>query len=399
MENSGIKAKIAMLNLMQFAALGAWLPTIGSYVKQGTSTLSTMNNGDLHVAAILALPALVSLFMPVFMGRVADKWIQAQRLMSLCHICAAGLLFAASFMVKFPLFYCMMALALMFYMPTIALNNSVAYNALYAEEMDPVKHFPALRIWGYVGFLTAMWTTDLLGASDDVMQLWIAAGLSIITAFVAFDMPSCHIRPVDSEQEAAGTEYSVFAMFKRKNTAVFFICAMLLAMLLKTVDVMPSGIESRISDPTILISIHLLAACFAVIFIPSILRSFGIRVIAIVSLLACALSIYFLSGRGFLTGAWSLVAGMALFGIAAELFNVAGSLFVWMRCPSNMNSRAQGLFMMMTSGLGVACGTLVAYLVSGTGAGLQGCWYIFALCAVCLAVAFPFLYKSSRRRA
>lgn len=398
MENSGIKAKIAVLNLMQFAALGAWLPTIGSYIKLGKSTLSTMENGDLHVAAILTLPALASLLMPVFMGRVADKWIQAQRFMAFCHICAAGLLFAASFMVKFPLFYCMMALAMMFYMPTIALNNSVAYNALFTEELDPVKHFPALRIWGYVGFLTAMWTTDILGAMDDVIPLWIAAGLSVITAFMAFDMPSCHIKPVSLEKGTSSEGHSVFALFQRKNMVVFFISATLLAMLLKIGDVTASGLQSTIADPAILMSINLLAACFAVLLIPSILRKFGIRVIAVVSLLSCALSFYFFSGNGFLSGTWSLVAGMALFGIASELFNVAGALFVWMRCPSNMNSRAQGLFMMMTSGLGVGCGTLLAYLLSGTEAGLQGCWYIFALCALCLAAAFPFLYKSSRRR-
>lgn len=399
MENTGIKAKIAILSFLQFAVLGAWLPSIDSYLKLGKSTLSTLENGDMHVAAILALPAIVSLFMPVLIGAVADKFIQAQKLMGICHILAAGFLFAATFMVKFPFFYCMMALAMMFYMPTIALNNSVSFNALNVEEMDPAKHFPVVRVWGFVGFLAAMWTTDLLGATAEDIQLWIAAGLGAITAFTAMAMPSCHIGPVKNKQSTASvSQVSVFAIFKRRKTVVFFISAMLLSLLLRIANVMSAGCEGGFKDPSILITITLMTAFVAVLFIPTVLRRFGIRPIAVVSMLACALSICFFSGRGFLDGKLGLVCGVVMFGIASEVFAVAGSLFVWQQSPSEVNSRAQGLFMMITSGLGVGCGSLIAYMLSGAECGLQGYWYIFALCALCLAVAFPIFYRGGLRR-
>lgn len=398
MENTGIKAKIAILSFLQFAVLGAWLPTIGSYLKLGKSTLSTMENGDMHVAVILALPALVSLFMPVLIGKVADKWIQAQRLMFLCHILAAGFMFAASFMVKFPMFCCMMALAMMFYMPTIALNNAVAYNALHMEEMDPAKHYPQVRIWGYVGFHSAMWAVDILGVGAEDIQLWIAAGLSVITAFSAAAMPSCPVKPFGSAQASASkSARGVFAMFGRRRMAVVLVFAMLLSLLLRLDVVMANGYQSAFTDHSLLISISLLSSLCAVLLIPFVFRRFGIRPVAVATMLACALSFYFLGGKGFLGGTWGLVAGVVLFGMASEVFSVTGSLYVWRECHSNMNSSSQGLFMTMTTGLGVCCGTLVACLLGGTECGLQGYWYIFALCAVCLAVSFPIFYKGGLR--
>lgn len=399
MENSGIKAKIAILSFLQFAVLGAWLPTIASYVKLGKSTLSTLENGDMHVAAILAIPAIVSVIMPVLAGIVADKWIQAQRLMGLCHILAAGFLFAATFMVKFPFFYCMMMLAMMFYMPVLALGNSVAFNALNTEEMNPAKHFPVVRVWGYVGFMAAMWTTDLLGAANDDIQLWIAAGLSIIAGFTAMAMPSCYIMPVNINKTSSVVAHpGVLTILKRRKTVVFFISALLFALLLKVANVMASAYEIRFLDPSIIISVSLTSAICAVLFIPVILRRYGIRPIAVAAMLAGALSIYFLSGKSFLEGIWGLALGMALFGMASEIFAIAGSLFVWQQSPSEVNSRAQGLFMMITSGIGVGCGSLIAYMLSGAECGLQGYWYIFALCSVCLAVAFPIFYRGGLRR-
>lgn len=396
--NSGIKAKIAVLNLLQYAALGAWLVTISSYVKFGKSTLSTLENGDMYASAIVALPVLASLIMPLLIGMLSDKLIQAQSIMGMCHILAASFIAAASFTVSFPLFYCLMALAMMFYMPTIALNNSVAYNALYAEELVPMKYYPRLRVWGYVGFLSALWTVDLLGAERNNMQLWISAGISVVTALVAFAMPACHIRPVQGEQSfVQKTGLDIFEVFKRRKMAVFFIFAMLLGIVLKINQVYALSSAGLHGDPTMLVSVVLISTIIFIPLLPYILRQFGIRSVIVASFVLGGLSICILGIFSLEPSSLAFYLPLVMCGIAAEVFGVAGSLYADQSAPMDLPSSTQGLFMTMTS-LGIVIGLCLGKVLEGTGSHWQEKWYIFAICAFICAALYMVLHKWARRK-
>ena len=236
MKTTSIRIKIGILNFLEFGAWGAWLISLGSYLG------GKLGFTPVQIGSFYALQGIASIFMPTLMGIVADRWMQAQKVFGLCHFLTAAFLVGASFMTSYAAIYPMMLGAVLFFMPTIALNNTVGYNALYAVGLDPVKDFPPLRVWGTIGFIASMWAVDLLGFSQSHVQLWLSAGLSVILAIFAFTMPKCPVKPVSGEQslvEKLGLK--AFSLFKEKKMAIFFIFSMLLGMCLQVTNTFADG--------------------------------------------------------------------------------------------------------------------------------------------------------------
>ena len=124
-----------------------------------------------------SVQGLVSLFMPALMGIVADRWIEAQRLLSGCHLLSGIFMLAACMYgyqagdaVQFAPLFTLYTLSVAFYMPTIALSNSVAYSVLDRAGLDTVKAFPPIRVFGTVGFIISMWIVDLAGMQSSSFQ-------------------------------------------------------------------------------------------------------------------------------------------------------------------------------------------------------------------------------------
>lgn len=152
-----------------------------------------------------AIQGIVSIFMPAIMGIIADKWIQAQRLLGICHL-LAGLAMAgagiygvtAGDAVQYGTLFGLYAVSIAFFMPTIAISNSVAYTVLEKAGKDPVKDFPPIRVWGTVGFICSMWFVDLVhfrGAAmqETSMQYVVSGVLSILLALYTLSLPECPI--------------------------------------------------------------------------------------------------------------------------------------------------------------------------------------------------------------
>ena len=128
------------MNFLQFYIWGSWLITIGNFWF-GTKLWSGAEFG-----VIFSTMGIASLFMPALMGIVADRWINAERLYGLLHILSAAVLFYLPFIQTPSAFFWGMLVAMIFYMPTIALANSVSYTALKNNNLDVVKVFPSIRV-------------------------------------------------------------------------------------------------------------------------------------------------------------------------------------------------------------------------------------------------------------
>src|SRR5665213_1648031 len=179
----GIKSRLVIMNFFQFFVWGSWLISIGGYL------FVTLHFKGVEIGAVFSTLGIASLFMPALMGIVADKWVNAERVFGICHLIGAGLLFWSSTITDPHIFFWVMLLNSMFYMPTIALNNTVSYIVLEQKGFDIVKDFPPISVWGTVGFIAAMWFVDLCGWKFSSTQLVFSGCAAIVLGLYSLTMP------------------------------------------------------------------------------------------------------------------------------------------------------------------------------------------------------------------
>ena len=159
--NKNVTFRLILMNFLEFAVWGAYLTSLGRY-------LGHIGLGH-QIKWFFAMQGIVSIFMPTLMGILADRKIQAQKVLSLCHLLAGIFMIAAGLYCSksggtpsFGPLFVFYSISVAFFMPTIALVNSVAYNALESVGKDPVKDFPPIRVFGTVGFIVSMLCTNFI---------------------------------------------------------------------------------------------------------------------------------------------------------------------------------------------------------------------------------------------
>ena len=403
------------MNFLEFAVWGAYLTSMGTYLfKQGMGQ---------HIGWFYSIQGVVSLFMPALMGIVADRWIQAQKTLSLCHalaglfMCAAGIYAYTAADVQFGTLFTLYTLSVAFFMPTIALTNSVAFNALVKAGMDTVKDFPPIRVFGTVGFIVTMWCIDLLGFQATPWQFVVSGSLSILLAVYSLTLPACEIKKAEGSVdlvEALGLK--AFTLFRQKKMALFFIFSMMLGMCLQVTNSYANPFITSfgaidefvntfgVQHANILISISQICEALCILAIPFFLKRFGIKNVMLMAMFAWVFRFgFFGAGNPGFPGVLLFVLSCIVYGFAFDFFNISGALYVDQETEPAQRSSAQGLFMMMTNGLGATIGTLSAQAIvnrlvmaedvvaQGPMAvwdGWKSAWYIFAGFALIVAVLF-----------
>lgn len=412
-----MKLRLIVMNFLQFAVWGAYLTSMGAYLaKAGLGT---------DIGNYYAVQGVVSIFMPALMGIIADRWVQAQRLLSFCHFMAAVFMGVAAWIglsadgVNGAALFWSYTISVAFYMPTLALSNSVAYTALDKAGLDTVKAFPPIRVWGTVGFICAMLFVDFAGLQNTPWQFVVSGVLSILLSIYALTMPSCPVDRNSSKQSVAEAfGLKAFMLFKDKKMAFFFIFSFLLGVSLQITNGYANpyiqsfggyeGYEGLffVEHSNLLISLSQMSETLCILLIPYCLRRFGIKKVMLISMIAWVgrFGFFGLGDPG--TGVWLFILSCIVYGVAFDFFNVSGSLFVDNETDNSMRSSAQGLFMLMTNGLGATIGSLSAKAVINhfvytnpadpTFMNLDGwrtSWYIFAAYAMVVAVAFAILFE------
>jgi len=394
------------MNFLQFFLWGSWLISLGGYM------IVKLNFTGGQVGGIYATMGLASLFMPGLLGVVADRWINAEKLLGICHLIGALLLFWASTVTDPDLMYWIMLLNAMVYMPTIALNNTVSYTILKQKGMDVVKDFPPIRVWGTVGFIMAMWVVDLCGWSLSPLQLYIGSAAAFILGLYAFTMPSCP--PAKSQKKRtliSSLGLDAFVLFKQPKIATFFIFAMLLGAALQITNTFGTPFLQEfaknpayaslfaVTHPGILMSISQMSETLFILAIPFFLSRFGIKKVVLMSIFAWVLrfGLFGLGNPG--DGLVLLVMSMIIYGIAFDFFNISGSLFVETEASPEIRASAQGLFMIMTNGIGAfvggwVSGWVVDYFTAADGMkDWQSIWFVFATYALILGILFAIFFR------
>lgn len=408
-----IKFRLTLMSFLQFFVWGAWLITIATYFF--TSDLSKIDNPGAKFGAIFSTLALASLFMPAITGIIADKWLDAEKLYGILHILYGLILFYVPQVRDADTLYYVIFAAMICYMPTISLSNSIAYTILKREGHDVIKVFPPIRVWGTIGFIVAMWTTNLTGSKANTNQFIIGGVAAIILGLFSFTLPKCP--PQKSISKNAGIVEQLglqaFRLFGNYKTALFFLFSMLLGAALQLTNMYgdtflddfrkipeygPDSFVVKYS--TIIMSISQISETLFILSIPFFLKRFGIKKVMLFSMLAWVLRFGLFSYGNPEEGLWMIILSCIVYGMAFDFFNISGSLFVETTTDSKIRSSAQGLFMMMTNGVGAFLGSKISglvidkyYTLPGGDKDWQSIWLAFALYALIVAVLFTILFK------
>lgn len=404
-----IKLRLTILSFFQFFVWGAWLITIGTYC------LNAKGWTFPQFGAIFSTLALSSLFMPALTGIIADKWVNAEKLYGVLHILYGAVLFYVPQINDPDTLYYVIFAAMICYMPTISLSNAIAYIILKREGHDVIKVFPPIRVWGTVGFIVAMWTTNLTGSKANSNQFIIAAIAAILLGLFAFTLPKCPPPKAIAKDAGIAEQLGLkaFALFKQYKMALFFIFSMFLGAALQLTnmygDSFLSGFESNssykesfvVKYSTIILSISQMSETLFILTIPFFLKRFGIKMVMLFSMLAWVLRFgFFAYGDPSLFGTVLIILSCIVYGMAFDFFNISGSLFLETTTDSHIRASAQGLFMMMTNGIGAFLGSKVSgyvidkyFILPNGDREWTGIWLTFAIYAMVVAILFAIFFR------
>ncbi len=403
-----LKLRLSALWFLQFFIWGSWLISFGGYLG------GVLKFDGMQIGSFYATMGIASLFMPALLGIVADKWMPAQKVLGLAHILGGAMLIFASTQTDYTTLYIAMLLNVMFYMPTLALSNSVSYIALERSGItDIVKSFPKIRVWGTVGFIVAMWTVEFTGFKSNHWQLILAAVASFVMGIYSFTITSCPVNRNSREKKSFAEMMGLkaFILFKQRKMAIFFIFTIFLGaalqitnafgeVFLQSFSVIPEYADSfGVKYSVILISLSQMSETLFILAIPFFLSRFGIKKVMLISMLAWGARFALFGAGNPGDGLWMLILSMIVYGMAFDFFNISGSLFVEKNVESSIRSSAQGLFLVMANGIGAVIGSyssgaVVKYYTDANGVTQwANCWYIFAAYIVVVALLFSVLFK------
>ncbi len=425
----GVKSKLTLVSFFQFFVWGAWLTTLGSYgfgFKKWTGE---------EFGIVFSTMGIAAIFMPTLMGIVADKWINAERLYGVLHILYGVTLLFLPYIDNPTIFFWVLLIGMCFYMPTLALSNALSYAVLKKEGQDIVKIFPKIRVWGTVGFICAMWITNLFsdpkspwdlgheagsalaqltGQTINSNQFYIAAVVAILLGIFAFSLPPTPPQNVTTEKKSIAQVLGLdaFKLFKNYQFALFLIFSLFLGAALqltnmygdtyiKDFEYLPQYADSAVVRySTIIVSISQVSETLFILTIPFFLRKFGIKTVILMSMIAWVLRFGLFSFGDPSTGLWMIILSNIVYGMAFDFFNVSGSLFVESSTDAKIRSSAQGLFMMMTNGFGAILGSygsgiiIDKYFILENGTkDWPGIWLCFAVYALVVTALFAVLFR------
>ena len=402
------RARLTVLSFMEFFIWGSWLITIGAYWFQNRQWSGA------EFGAIFSTMGISAIFMPAITGVIADRFINAERLLGICHLIGAVVLLFLPQVNDPATFFWVILLYMLFYMPTISLANTVSYTVLVSSGKNIVTDFPPIRVWGTIGFIVAMWIVSLLKIETSALQFYVAAAASIGLGVYAFTLPACPPRAEAKQSDSFVSLFGLqaFSLFKDIKMALFFIFAMLLGAALQLTNAYGDTflhdfdkIESyqnslAVQYPAIIMSISQMSETLFILAIPFFLKRFGIKKVMLISMIAWVFRFGLFAYGNPGEGLWMIILSCIVYGMAFDFFNISGSLFVDTQVKETIRASAQGIFMMMSNGFGAWLGSTISGLViqyyftnPDQSMNWKEIWLSFAGYSLVVAVLFAVLFR------
>lgn len=414
-----IPTRLSVLNFLEFAVWGAYLTSMGNFLWRASLAED--------IFWFYAVQGLASLFMPALIGYLADSIIAPRKMLSICHFLSATMKSLALYycisspVIKFWPLFILFGLGVSFYIPTIGLNNAYVMGCLKKNGFDPVKMFPKVRVFGTIGFITAMLMVNFIpfeGVSLQASpwQLGLSACFSMVLAIYILFLPKSE-KPSGDKSDTRG---SYCTLLKDKNIFCFLIFTFLISICLQITNSYCNPYISSFAtipefagswgarNANAIISLSQLSEALFVLLVPLAMKWFDIKKILIIAATAWTLRFGFLAIGNTNAGIIALIVSMIVYGIAFDFVNITGAIYLDSCVDKSLKNRVQSLFMLVMSGMGATIGTPIAGWVVNSlvysrhnpelqQSGWQQSWFIFAAYSFIIALLIYFVYPSISR--
>ncbi len=362
-----IRIRLCLMMFLEFFIWGGWFVTMGSYLA------SNLHASGAQTGLAYSTQSWGAIIAPFVVGLVADRYINAERLLGVIHLCGAGLMYALFSSDAFSGFYPCLLAYMILYMPTLALVNAIAFR----QMSDPSRHFSGIRVWGTVGWIVAGLVISFgfgwdSGASLSQGLLRNTFGMCAIASFLlgvySFTLPKTPPVTRSSTGQRLGSflGFNALVLLKEKNFAVFFAASILICIPLAFYYQNANQFltEIHVANATGKQTLGQMSEVLFMLLIPLFLQRFGMKVTLLLGMAAWALryALFAFGNAHELT--YMLIIGIALHGVCYDFFFVSGQIYTDSKAGAQYKSAAQGLITLATYGVGMLIGFAVAGYVA-----------------------------------
>lgn len=387
--------QLSVMMFFEYFVWGAWYVTMGTYMSEN------LHSSGVQIGAAYSALAIATMISPFFVGMIADRYFYAQKLNGVLHLIGAALLYLAINVADNAVFYWIILIYSLLYMPTIGLTNNVAFTQMH----DPGKQFPAIRVFGTLGWIAAGFVIGQTGWEKTPNTFILAAVVSAIYGLYSFTLPSTPPKAKTAEATSFGKSIGSEAMvlFKNRSYLIFFIAAILICVPLAFYYGFANLflVEKGMQDAAGKMILGQISEAIFILAIPFLFNRIGVKNMLIMGMTAWALR-YFAFGNGD-TGAnlWLLYAGIILHGICYDFFFVTGYMYTEKKAGEKIKNSAQGLFTFATYGVGMFIGTWFSgfvvdkYKIEGGHDWLK-VWSVPAYIAIGVLILFILFFRDKK---
>lgn len=401
---SAMRVRLSAMMFLQYFVWGAWFVTLGTFLA------NSLNATGAELGLAFATQSWGAILAPLFIGYLADRWINAERLLAVLHLAGAALLYGMYGAGRFDAIYPLIFVYMVLYMPTLALSNAVAMRQL----ADPSRQFSGVRVWGTVGWIIAGLAISLVFAWDSAAAVaagalrntfLMAAVASLLLGLFSFTLPATPpARGADGAGVRDAMGLGALQLLRDGNFRTFFVSSILICIPLAFYYQHANQflVEIGVENATGKQALGQVSELLFMLMIPIFLRRLGMKLTLVIGMLAWSLR-YVLFAFGDPSGAaLMLLVGIALHGVCYDFFFVSGQIYTDSKAGLANRGSAQGLITLATYGVGMLIGFWIAGRITDLyAAGAQThdwhvIWLYPAGFAALVAVAFLALFRNER---
>ncbi len=397
---STTRLQLSAMMFLEFFIWGAWYVTMGTYLDK------VLHADGIAVGAAYSAMAIATIISPFFMGMVADRFFNAEKVLGVLHLAGGVLLYFLSVVDNPSSFYWVLLLYSLMYAPTLALANTVAFR----QMTDPSKEFASIRVLGTIGWIATGWIIDKvlhIGTSELGLTFKMAAIASLALGLLSFFLPATPPKSKGTKASFAQILGSdAFVLFKDRSFIIFFLASVLICIPLSfyysftNLFLTEAGMKNVTSNMTF----GQFSEAFFILLIPVFFRKLGVKWMIAVGMVAWVLRFLCFGYGDAGAGLWMLFAGILLHGVCFDFFFVTGQIYTDSKAGINIQSQAQGMITMATYGIGMFIGTLLSgyvkdhYTINEV-VNWRNTWMVPSAISLAVLILFVLFFKDNKRSA